>query len=409
MSSHQPYNPIAKRIISLDILRGFALLGILIMNIQAFAMPFSAYMNPTAYGDLSGINLYSWGFAHIFADGKFITLFSLLFGAGVVMFVDNVRQRSAWDDHRSFFILHYRRSLILLVIGLLHANFIWFGDILMIYGICALGLCFFVNFRPTQLMVIGVLLHSIIVVASIHQDTLLLKMPADEVRLLSDIWAPTTAAIEAHISALTGTWAQVQQVRFEQVQEQQALIAGLIIDLGGTMLIGMALYKWGILSGQRTESFYRSMVVIGLAIALPLIVAGMITNFKHEWEIYYSMGSGRMFNYVASFAMAMSYIGVVMIAIKHQWRPNGQKRLAAVGQMALSNYILQSLLCTWLFYGYGLGLFGQVERYQQLLIVIPILALQLWLSPIWLAKFRFGPLEWLWRSLTYRQWQTIRR
>ncbi|NQZ12499.1 MAG: hypothetical protein HRT35_35545, partial [Algicola sp.] len=120
------------RINHLDILRGFALLGILLMNIQGFSMPGAAYLNPTAWGDLQGINLFVWSFSHLFADQKFMGLFSILFGAGICLFADRAEAKYGKSA-----ALHYKRNLWLLLFGLIHAHFIWYGDILYSYALCS--------------------------------------------------------------------------------------------------------------------------------------------------------------------------------------------------------------------------------------------------------------------------------
>ena len=389
--------PINQRIVALDVLRGFAVLGILVMNIQSFAMPFAAYMNPTAFSDFNGINRLVWALGHIFSDSKFITLFSLLFGAGVAMFIE----RAQTNHPDGVLSLHYRRTLLLLLFGLLHGYLIWFGDILYLYALCGLWLCFFINLSPVSLVIIGVLLNTIIIAAGVHQGDMFRAMSPEELTDIVTAWQPTSSQMAQEISALTGSLAQIQQVRIAQVEQQHAVASAYCISATGTMMIGIALYKWGILSAQRSDSFYRQMIIVGLVVGLPLIGVGIISNFAHQWDIYYSMGTGKMINYAASFAIVMSYIAIIMLAIKRNWRPNWQHRLGAVGQMALTNYIAQSVIATFIFYGHGLGYYGQLNRSEQLLIVFAIWALQLWYSPLWLARYRFGPLEWLWRSLTY--------
>lgn len=395
--------PVAERIVSLDILRGFALLGILLMNIQAFSMPFAAYINPTAFGDLTGVNLVVWVASHILADNKFITLFSLLFGAGVVIFIDHAQARERP------LLLYYRRIILLMLLGLFHAFFIWFGDILFLYALCGLWLVIFVDVRPVLLVVYGVLLNLIIALALAGQGNVFRAMPTEELIETIALWAPTASAIALENAALTGSVAQIHAVRVEQAWSGLSMVSGLAIGTTGIMFIGVALYKWDVLSARRSGIFYRNMVILGLAFALPLTSVGIVSHFEHQWDIYYSMGAGRVFNSMASLAMAMAYIGMVMLAIQQQWLLGLQRRLAAMGQMALSHYIGQSLLCTFVFYGYGLGLYGQLERYQQLLVVFAVWGLQLWFSPLWLARYRFGPLEWVWRCLTYWQWQQFRR
>jgi len=141
-----------ERIVPIDVLRGFALLGILVMNIQSFAMPDAAYMNPTAYGDLSGANFAVWLLSHVFADQKFMTIFSMLFGAGIVLMTSRAEARQGRSA-----ALHYRRMGALWVIGMLHAYLLWYGDILYSYAMCGLLVYLFRNFRPRWLMTLGLI------------------------------------------------------------------------------------------------------------------------------------------------------------------------------------------------------------------------------------------------------------
>jgi len=150
-------------------------------------------------------------------------------------------------------------------------------------------------------------------------------------------------------------------------------------------------------------------MVLGFLLGFSLVIFGVMQNFAHNWEFAYSMFVGSQFNYWGSILVSFGYIGMVMLIAKSGWIPAVVERFAAVGRMALTNYFMQTIICTTLFYGHGLGWFGQVERTSQVLVVLSIWALQLIISPIWLKYFRFGPFEWLWRSLTYWQKQPMRR
>jgi uncharacterized protein len=175
----------------------------------------------------------------------------------------------------------------------------------------------------------------------------------------------------------------------------------------GMMLLGMALYRWGVLSGERDGPFYRDLMIDGSVIGLALIIIGMVNNQQAGYTVEYSMFNGTTWNYWGSVALALAYVGLVVGAVRNGVWPALQRRLAAVGRMAFSNYILHTVIAVAIFR--GLGIFGDVERWQQLAIVIAVWLLQLWLSPMWLARFRFGPLEWLWRSLTYWKMQPMGR
>ena len=177
----------------------------------------------------------------------------------------------------------------------------------------------------------------------------------------------------------------------------------------GMMLLGMALYKLGVLSAQRSAGFYARMVAIGAPLGVSLSGIGVWWNFDRGWSLVHSMFGGSLFNYLGSIGLAIAYLGLVMLLFQRKAWLGLQRRLMAAGRMAFSNYIAQSLICISLFYGFGLGLFGQVERWQQLLVVFAVWIPQLIWSPIWLRHYRFGPLEWLWRALSYLQLPPMRR
>ena len=395
----------SQRIVAIDVLRGFALLGILIMNIQGFSMPWAAYFNPTVYGDLTGANRWVWIISHVFADQKFMTIFSLLFGAGIVLLAQRLDQRgqSAWK-------IHYRRTFWLLVFGLVHAYLLWSGDILVLYALCALVVYWFRRLRPSWLTLIG--LFGLIVPSALiwAAGATLDNWPPEIYAEMAADWQPASTAVQAELDAYRGSWLAQMETRIPQSLEMHtfALLFWGFWRAGGLMLIGMALFKWGILTAERSARFYMVMVLIGLIVGLSGASYGVIQNFAHNWEMTFSrFGPGYQFNYWGSLFVSGGYIGLVMMWSRWGGLARLQTALAAVGRMALSNYLLHTLIATMLFYGHGLGLFGSVERVGQILIVFAIWAIQLIWSPIWLRYFRFGPAEWLWRSLTYWKWQPM--
>ena len=176
----------------------------------------------------------------------------------------------------------------------------------------------------------------------------------------------------------------------------------------GLMLIGMALFRWGVLTAERSRRFYLTLVAVSSAIGFPLVIYGLILNNRDGWTMEYSLFQGQLLNYWGSVFVSAGYIGTVMLVCKSLDRTMILGALSAVGRMAFTNYILQTVICTTLFYGHGLGLFGQIARTGQILIVFAVWGLQLVLSPLWLRRFRYGPMEWLWRSLAYKRMQLMR-
>ena len=396
----------SERIVAIDILRGFALLGILIMNIQGFAMPTAAYSNPTAYGDLTGANRWVWTLSHIFADQKFMTIFSLLFGAGIVLMSEKLdaRGQRAWG-------LHYRRTFWLLLIGLAHAFLLSTGDILVAYAVCGLWVYWLRRLRPGWQLALGLLSVSVPALLLLGTGLSMQFIPPGTVQELRADWQPAAAAIETEVAAYRGNWLDQMEARVPASMEFQTVVLLLWTNwrAGGLMLIGMALFRWGVLTGGRARRFYLGMVIVGFAIGLPVVRGGVIQNFAHNWTMEYSrFGLGAQANYWGSLFVSAAYIGLLMLFAQSRALPWLQNALAAVGRTALTNYLLQTILATAIFYGHGLGLFGSVERVGQIGIVVAIWVVQLVVSPLWLRYYRFGPFEWLWRSLSYWRLQTMR-
>ncbi|MEM7530846.1 MAG: DUF418 domain-containing protein [Chloroflexota bacterium] len=376
-----------QRVMALDALRGFAMLGILIVNIGYYAgwdgwsAGDSTQQAVTQSMNWVNPGLITQLFVQIFADSKFITIFSLLFGSGIAMIVTGMKRRGL--DARG---LHYRRQLWLLVIGLVHFLFIWDGDILMIYAISGMIVYLFHTRPPRQLLTLGI-------VGILFAPLVTMAMAQISIGIDWSGFVETTSG--------TGNWLAMAQSRL-------AYIIGDLSDaidfrIMGLMLAGMALYQWGVVLAQKSLQFYRSMAWIGLGMGLPLAVLSVL-----PW-----VGGTDRFavidpNYWGSLFMASGYIGLIMLIAKTELLPRVTERLAAVGRMALTNYLMQSILCALLMYDYGLGLGVRLGSAQQLLIVGGVWALQLWWSPLWLRHFRFGPFEWIWRSLTYMKLQPIR-
>tara|TARA_B110001452_G_C15205913_1_gene418359 strand:- start:267 stop:1484 length:1218 start_codon:yes stop_codon:yes gene_type:complete len=391
------------RIASIDVLRGFALLGILVMNIQSFAMVEAAYFDPSQSGDLTGVNWWVWALSHAFADMKFMALFSMLFGAGIILATESRQSKGL-----SSFNHHYIRNFWLLVFGMIHAYFIWYGDILVTYALAAFALYWLRNLRALWLFTIGALVLCMPLLLNLS----LVFAPPEVIQAVALDFVRSPEDITAEIAAYRGSWTEELAFRAYTTLEMQtaALPAFLIWRASGLMLIGMALFKVGVLSGRHSSRYYLILVILGLCVGLPLVTLSVINLTENSYDPVYSrLGIGLAYNYIGSIAMAMAYVGIVMRFVQSSWLSSLQRRLAAVGRTAFTNYFMQSLICTFIFYGVGLGLFNSSERWQQVLIVIGIWTLQLVLAPLWLEKYRFGPLEWLWRSLTYMSIQPMRR
>lgn len=389
----------AERIHSLDILRGFAVLGILVMNIQDYSMISAAYFNPTAFGDLTGANWFVWLISHIFCDQKFLGLFSLLFGAGIILFSNRVESKGL----RPAFV-HYRRIFWLILFGLFHAYCIWRGDILFSYGLCALIVYLFRRRSPKTLLILGLVGLSVGTALYLFSGLTIPFWPPEQVATMSEqMWMPKADKIALEIAAYTGGFSDQMTFRIPNAISIQtgAFFYFLLWRVSGLMFIGMALFKWRVLSAQLSNRFYSTLMIIGFAIGIPLIGFGVYQHSAHKWAFEYSFFLGSLYNYWGSLFVSAAYIGCIMLLVKSVQKKNLLAPLAATGRMAFTNYIMQSVICTFIFYGHGFGLFGSVERSVQILIVLAIWIVQIGLSWLWLTHFRFGPLEWLWRILTY--------
>ena len=177
----------------------------------------------------------------------------------------------------------------------------------------------------------------------------------------------------------------------------------------GMMLVGMASFSWGIFSNSLQKSFYQRLIKYGFGIGFPLSAGGLALAYHYNWDWHYMQFIGRAPNHIATPFIAFGYIGIVMLCIKNEIALKLQERLKSIGKTALTGYLVQSFLATYIFYGFGLSLFGKANRIEQLAIVILIWAFLMLVSPIWLKKFYFGPIEWIWRMLTHLKFIPISR
>jgi len=423
----------SERFFAVDVLRGFALLGILAMNIVAFGWPMSAYGNPLHGGGFEGLDRGVWFGNHLVFEVKMMTIFSMLFGAGLVLMDQRAEARGARIRG-----VYYRRILWLLAIGLVHSYLIWNGDILVLYAECGLLLYLFRNLRPKTLIILGVSTMLIFVplvlgfgaaidymkaaTARVEAQTKAGQKPTPRDQQLHDIWTkhlkenftPTpeqqAKSWNKELAAYRGGYLGIVKHRaFEVLMSQTVgfLLGGMFLA-GSRMLLGMGLMKLGVFSAGRSRRFYWWMVGLGYGVGLPLMVFDGLEFIRHSFSFDYEMHGGIFYNLFGSLVVALGHVGLLMLIVQSGALGWLTRRLAAVGRMALSNYLTHSIVCTTLFYGYGFGLFGQINRTGLAAIVLAIWVFQLMVSPIWLKYFRFGPAEWLWRSLTYWRIQPMR-
>jgi uncharacterized protein len=394
------------RIVELDVLRGLAVLGILPMNIQSFAMIGAAYLNPTADGNLHGMNFYAWLLSHLLADQKFITIFCMLFGAGIFL----MAHRAEANGQRPA-MLHYRRMFWLIVFGVLHAYLLWSGDILYDYGICGLLVYLFRNRRPRTLIILGMVLLTVTPIFMGVCGKWLATLPSPNIQSIREqLWQPTPAEKTKEITAYRGGW--IRQMSFRApdafaMETTYFLVWGFWREMG-FMLIGIALLKLGVLNAKRSPRFYWNLIGLAVLVGIPLTLWGSYRDFALHWDFIYSLFYGTEFNYWGSMFISLGWVGAVILMVRSRAGRVATNRLAAVGRMAFTNYIMQTIIGTTIFFGHGFGFFGSVPRKWQFAIVLAVWMLQLAVSPIWLRRFNLGPLEWLWRSLTCLRWEPFR-
>ncbi len=407
-------NSPANRIVAVDLLRGFALLGILIMNISSFALPTGSYYNPLAF-EPTLVNQVVYGASHILADQKMMAIFSMLFGASMILLMQKTEASG-----RKFGGFHYARTGWLLLFGILHFVFLWEGDILALYALCGFILFLFRRLPAWAGISFGILvfLAPILWAPTLHRS--FSELDEANVRGVENWWAPPMDVIEEDIEIYRGNYAGQIAHRFDNPSESEdgeetsewpaATIAiEAFCRAMGMMLAGMGLFKSGVLTGQRSASFYRRMLVLSLPLGLGISSYGLWMNYQYDYAFPWSLSLGRAPNHIASVFMVGAYVSLIMLWSKSSRLESLKMRLANVGRMAFSNYIGQTLLATLIFYGWGLGLYGRLNRLELLGVMILIWMLQLLVSAWWLARFRYGPLEWLWRTMSYWKWQPMRR
>lgn len=426
------------RIGLVDALRGVALLGILLVNVAWFAQPFMTEFltNPPPQ---SGIDTAAEFFVRLVAESKFYAMFSLLFGFGMAIQMSRAEARSI-----SFVPLFFRRMFVLMLIAAAHVMLLWYGDILHAYALLGCVLLLFRNCRPRTLVIWMVVLTgapALLLTCLAGLSMFFQKLAADQgwPAPASTATAPAAAPDSAPAANFDGESpfateeAWNRYVDREYAREMAAFQTGTFAEqlpirllnflFGGLMLVivyptiltmfllGLWLAKRGILHNPAAHrDWLRPAAIFGIAIGLPL-------NLLYAWVVYSASDdrSGALWlvatplTYIAGPLMCIGYVAALTLA----WQTERGRRIlswpAWPGRMALSNYLLQSVICTTIFYSYGLGLFGKVGQTGLIAIALGLYLMQILISRWWLSRFRFGPMEWLWRTGTYGRWMPMRR
>ena len=357
----------------LDFIRGVAVLGILVMNAVSFGLGSGPYFNLSAGGSNTWLDWVVGAVGEVFIDQKFMGLFSLLFGAGIALFCDRAAART-----RRPRLLSLWRNGLLLGIGFLHM-LLWEGDILMGYALVSPVVLLLHRRRPRTLLILG--------------SVLLLLSPAAAILLQSEL--------PGDGSGLGGFWTAGAEL---SPIAQGFLIVDVLSRAVGMMLIGVALYRNGVLTGDRSSTFYLRMSIIGLGSGLPLAAAGLVWVAARDFDPGLAF-IGTIPNTLGTAPAVLGYVGLMVLWNR---RPENSMhgRLRSAGRMALTNYLTQTVLGVLVLRNAITD--TDLTRTMLLGFVVAVWATQLWWSKSWLDRFRYGPAEWIWRIATYRRLQRLR-
>lgn len=409
-----------ERVTALDIMRGFVLCGILLMNINGFGLA-NAYGDPTISGGSTGWNLYTWIATNMFFEGTMRGLFSLLFGVGMFILLDRMDKRHAGIKGAD---IYFRRLTWLLLFGVLHAYLlIWSGEILFNYALMGFLVYSFRRLPPKKLIIIAVVLFSIGTLWNFMEYKGKAEM-LETVEKATALKAEGKELDKDQKGALK-EWEQIQEDRSPEnisfynesmrkgYLDVVAFNAPIVFkwktygpyrydvwDVLSMMLLGIALFKLKILSGEKPVRFYLAMVLIGYSIGLTVNYFET-TNILNNNFSYLSFYQSNITYDLGRVPVAMGHIGMIMLFSKLNVLGWLKYAISCVGKMALTNYLTHSVICMIIFTGVGFGLFGKLERYELLYVVFSIWIFQLIISPIWLKYFHYGPAEWVWRRLSY--------
>lgn len=402
---------------SLDAIRGVAVMGILAMNIIAFALPFSAYTNPLAGGAIGNVDLATWFFNFVFIDSKMRGLFSMLFGASTLLVIE-----SAAASGRNAAGAHYSRMFWLAIFGLIHFYFIWFGDILFLYAICGILLFAFRNL-PVKALVIWATAFLIVGIGLLASGWLMFalgeagKLPAEAAaQMRSDLvqlnaeMGPNAASYAEEIPVHLGSYGSIVADKLDNRLSEPFVSALMFLwETMGLMLIGMALFKSRMLTGEWDAARYRKWALGGFLIGIPPLVGLVWYQYASGFSAISTFGASLSLSAPFDIAMTIGWTALIMLLIKTAASDGARARLAATGRMAFTNYLVTSIVMTTIFYGYGLGLYGSIGRTALYLFCFGMWAAMLFWSKPWLDRFHYGPLEWVWRSLSRWRLQPMRK
>jgi uncharacterized protein len=397
----------ADRHISIDAVRGFAVLGILLMNIVGMGLPAFAYVDPTYAGGSTGADLWTWAVNNVLTDGKMRALFTMLFGASAVLIAERAERGKPGPA-----ATHYRRMFWLFVIGMLHAYFLWWGDILVTYALAGLVIFPFRKLDWRWQLGIGVAVLAGLLglnlfeareLAAMHAAATAPNAAPDAIKAWQDasqLVAPSAELGRQEIAGYRGGFLDALRVRSMAARLLQLYLmpTSEIPEAIGQMFVGMALFRTGFFTLRWSTRAYLGMVAVGYLLAAP--ATAWLT-----WKIWNAGFEPLTLNRLEDWQqvtrplIALAHAGVILLIVRSGAAQALVNRLAAAGRMAFSNYLMTSIITTFVFCGFGLGLFGKLSRFQELAVAAGVWAFILVWSKPWLARFHYGPFEWAWRSL----------
>ncbi|GAA0311037.1 DUF418 domain-containing protein [Sphingomonas oligophenolica] len=403
------------RIATLDVIRGVAVMGILIMNIVAFAMPEPAYGNPAAYGGHRGADLTAWAFNFIFIDGKMRGLFSFLFGASMLLVIDRATAKGENPAQ-----VHFSRMFWLFLFGEAHLILLWWGDILNHYALIGCIAWFFRTLPPYKLVAIAIMLivvelwmvggmaydahNAVAAIQMAHPSAEALRRHQD---FQNSFGMPSASWLRDDLSLHRGPYAALLADSFKKAfpsTGNSLLFVGA--ETLGYILLGMACLKSGMLTGAWSSTAYRRWIAIGFGVGVPISIALACYIAGSGFALFPVVLGGVTLPTLVRPLMIIGWACLIVLLARRGGALG--TRIGAAGRMAFSNYLGTTILCTTLFYGFGFGLYGRLSRAELYLVVFAVWALMLLWSKPWLEHFRYGPLEWLWRSLARLRFQPMR-
>ena len=416
------------RIESIDVMRGIVLFGILLMNINGMALA-NAYGDPTVSGGATGWDLYTWITTNMLFEGTMRALFSLLFGAGMFILLDRMEKKDAGIKAAD---IYFRRLMWLLVFGLIHAYFIlWTGEILFTYAVMGFLVYSFRNMAPKKLIIIALVLFTVGTVWNYVDYKSNVKLI--ENLEMAEQFKTEDKALTDELKGATKKWEEMQTERSPEAiaeyntnmqKDYFSVVAFLapinlnfqryylfrydVWDVLSMMLLGIAFFKMKILSAEKSYRFYGVMMLVGYGIGLSVNYYEVQMIIDNNFSVL-SFAKSNITYELGRISVAMGHIGAIMLLCKLPVLALLKIALGAVGKMALTNYVMHSVFAMFLFTGAGFGLFGEFQRHELLYIVFLIWIFQLIASPLWLKYHYFGPLEWLWRNLSYNKRHTLKK